>query len=169
MLAGESDLRELVTFCVHCGIRFLVDPRNAGRIDLRCPFGCRKHHRAQRSKERSAAYYRTASGKTKKQRLNARRSERARAPDSASDPAEPVPEESSQPIKMQLAGVTLDDSCLVRSPILSYVQLLVQLAEGFRLSSNELITALRESMRQHSIAYRSRVDYVLQFLHQHPP
>ena len=70
---------------------------------------------------------------------------------------------------MQLAGVALDDSCLALSPILSYAQLLVQHIEGFRLSSNQLITALRKSMRQHSIAYRTRTDYVLQFLHQHPP
>ena len=62
-----------LTHCAHCGIEFLTDPRNAGRTDLRCPFGCRRHHYRQCSGERSAAYYRTRFGKFRKKRHNARR------------------------------------------------------------------------------------------------
>lgn len=51
----------------------MTHPRNAGRRNLRCPFGCRQHHDRQRSAERSAAYYQTHAGKRKKQGHNRRR------------------------------------------------------------------------------------------------
>ncbi len=60
--------------CCHCGIRFFTHPRNAGRRNLRCPFGCRQHHRRQRANARSRKYYRTGSGKKKKKHLNGKRS-----------------------------------------------------------------------------------------------
>jgi hypothetical protein len=53
--------------------------------------------------------------------------------------------------------------------MLSYVQMLLGLIEGLRVGRNELINLLRRWMRQHSIAFRRRIDYVLSFLHQHPP
>jgi hypothetical protein len=41
---------------------------------LRCPFGCRQHHRQQQSNRRSTAFYQTEEGKAKKSELNQRRS-----------------------------------------------------------------------------------------------
>ena len=53
--------------------------------------------------------------------------------------------------------------------MLPYVGMIVSLLEGLRLGRQELLQLLLASLRQHSIAYRSRTDYVLRFLHQHPP
>ena len=90
ILQSHPELQGCVAYCADCGIRFLTHPRNAGRQNLRCPFGCRQHHRRQRSCQRSIAYYRTAAGKAKKKRLNARRQEppgpAGRAAAAAGDP-----------------------------------------------------------------------------------
>jgi hypothetical protein len=43
------------------------------------------------------------------------------------------------------------------------------LLERVSLSLDELVALMLEIVRQRSIAKRSRNDYVLDFLHQHPP
>jgi hypothetical protein len=60
--------------CKHCGIRFFTHPRNAGREDLSCPFGCREHHHRQLGKERSRRHSQKPESKTKKAFRNAQRS-----------------------------------------------------------------------------------------------
>lgn len=60
--------------CCDCGIEFLTSRSNAGRIDMRCPFGCRSKHRIKKSVQRSVAYYKTSQGRQKKMRLNQSRS-----------------------------------------------------------------------------------------------
>ena len=45
ILQAHPHLCSNLTKCVHCNILFFTDPRNKGRTDLRCPFGCRKEHR----------------------------------------------------------------------------------------------------------------------------
>lgn len=176
MLQSHGELRRCVAYCAHCGIRFLTHPRNAGRRDLRCPFGCRQHHRRQRGCQRSTAYYQTAAGKAKKKRLNARR-QGDRVPPTAQpalDPQRTSPNEPTRArlpvrIELRLEGVVLDESSLARSPMLPYVRMLVGLIEGVELSCREVLDLLRQAMRQHSIATRRKIDYVLGFLHQHPP
>jgi len=64
-----------LTRCRHCGIFFLAHRCNAGRHDLRCPFGCQKAHRRRDSTQRSLAYYRDEVGKMKKRIQNGRRAE----------------------------------------------------------------------------------------------
>ena len=51
----------------------------------------------------------------------------------------------------------------------SYLRVFVWLCDGIDLSRNELVDLLRQAMRQRSIATRTRTQYVLRFLHQHPP
>jgi hypothetical protein len=145
---------------------------------LRCPFGCRKHHRRQRSRQRSTAYYRTESGRAKKKRLNARRSSRFPATDSQAGtdvppPAGPPPEQPAEslPVKeeLRLEEVVLDAESVRNSPMLPYVRMVVNLIEGIRLRGEELVELLVQALRQHRIAYRRRADYVLRFLHHHPP
>ena len=60
--------------CRHCGIRFLTHPRNAGRQNLHCPFGCRQHHGRLRANARSRKHYETANGKKNKKAHNGKRS-----------------------------------------------------------------------------------------------
>jgi hypothetical protein len=157
---------------VDCGIRFLTNTRNAGRRDLRCPFGCRRHHRRQCSCQRSTAHYRTAAGKRKKKRLNGRRQRVPPITQPVPDPqAAPPPNtaDDAPPIELRLEGVVLDESSLVESPMLPYVRMVVSLIEGIDFSCGEVLDLLRRAMRQHSIATGSRIDYALSVLNKHPP
>ena len=63
----------------------------------------------------------------------------------------------------------LDESTLAHSPMLPYVRMLVRLIDGVKLTCREVLAVLRESLRQRSIGVRRRIDYILGFLHQHPP
>jgi hypothetical protein len=84
-------------------------------------------------------------------------------------PNDDPPDALAESFELCLAGVTLRESTLVNSPMLPYVRLVVRLVESIELGTGELIHLLLEALRQHSMAYRSRTDYVLDFLHQHPP
>jgi hypothetical protein len=164
-------------------MRFLTHPRNAGRLNLRCPAGCRRHHHQQRANQRSAAYYQTPEGKAKKKLLNARRSCPPASPecqpptDSISHDDSPVaqppddqpPDDPALKIELRLEGVVLDLASVANSRMLPYVRMLVSLIEGLPCSQDEIVCLLQKAMRQHSIVYRTRTDYVLGFLHQHPP
>jgi hypothetical protein len=47
--------------------------------------------------------------------------------------------------------------------------MVASLIEGRTISREELIAALRKSMRQRSIDRRARREYVLRYLNAHPP
>jgi hypothetical protein len=194
LLESDHGLKRRVKYCLDCGIRFLAAPQNVGREDLRCPFGCAKRHRARQSNERVKAYRQTEAGKAKKDALNARRyrgspaglgvsrcaasahvepSSREAAEPANSPQAEnatlPLPAELSVTLALDLNGFVLDESPVVNSPMLPYIRTLIWMLEGVRLSHVELVAWLREVLRQRGIVDRSRRDYVLCFLHQHPP
>lgn len=177
VLESHPHLRACVACCGHCGIRFLSHPRNAGRQDLRCPFGCRRHERRRRSSQRSTAYYRTPSGKAKKKRIASRRraATMCATGNPSAEPAPPSQEEQCSTagmpsrLELRLADVVLEVPSLLHSPILSYLRMIVGLIEGIRPGHAELAEQLQRAMRQHSIAYRLRRDYVLDFLSRHPP
>jgi hypothetical protein len=82
---------------------------------------------------------------------------------------EQLPDGSSIEVALPLEGVVLDESSLATSGMLPYVRLVVGIIEGLALSLMELGEWLRQALRQHSFARRRRGDYVLAFLHQHPP
>lgn len=178
VVESHPRLQRCLTRCVHCGIRFLTHPRNAGRVDLRCPFGCREHHRKQRSSQRSTAYYQTAAGKQKKKSQNCNRYHRTRSSKAEGQPElkqhttcsnDSPPGRLSVKVALRLDGVILGEWDVRKSRMLPYLRMVVRLVEGIGLSCDELLKVLRQAMRQHSLAYRSRTDYVLSFLHQHPP
>ncbi|MEK7766251.1 MAG: hypothetical protein AAB368_08435, partial [bacterium] len=66
VLRDKPQVRRLLAWCRHCGIPFIMDPRNVGREDLGCPFGCADLHRRLGSTERSVAYNRSPAGKLKR-------------------------------------------------------------------------------------------------------
>jgi hypothetical protein len=177
VLVAHPELQECVVNCVQCGIRFLAHPRNAGRRNLRCPFGCRQHHRRQRSYQRSAAYYRTAEGRRRKKRLNAHR-QYPQVPATAppADLASP-PELGQQASSAGECGaaevrpgdLVLDESRLGHSPMVPYVRMIVNLIEGFEFTCREVVHRLRRALRQHSIGARGGTGYLRGFLHEHPP
>jgi hypothetical protein len=88
------------------------------------------------------------------------------APPSAS---EPCSVESPLTIELRLDGVVLDESSLVSSPMLPYVRMVLSLIEGVELTCGEVVCLLRQSLRQRRFGARRRIDYILGFLHQHPP
>jgi len=73
------------------------------------------------------------------------------------------------PLQLPLEGLTLDEASVVNSPMLPYVRMVASLIAGRRIGTAELIDALRKRMRQHSMALRTRADYVLDFLNGRPP
>jgi hypothetical protein len=81
----KPHLRKCLTRCRHCQILFFTHPRNAGRTDLGCPFGCRQAHRRKSSTYRSTEYYRSDEGKQKKRELNKIRSQQNRLVQSRHD------------------------------------------------------------------------------------
>jgi hypothetical protein len=152
-LRSRPHLRPCLTRCRHCRIFFLTHPRNVGRGDLGCPFGCREAHRRKASSERGAAYYRTESGRTKKRALNGRRG-------GGGDPAT-APERQSPAAGPEEMGFD--------ATIVEHVRVVVSLVEGFRVSRGEVLGMLRRTLRQRSILEEGRIDYVLRWLREHPP
>lgn len=73
ILCRRPELRRCLTRCRHCRIFFLTHPRNAGRRDLGCPFGCQQAHRNRESVQRTVAYYRDEHGRMKKRIQNGKR------------------------------------------------------------------------------------------------
>ena len=72
-------------------------------------------------------------------------------------------------VELRLGAVVLNETSLRKSRMLPYVRMVVSLIEGIEFSYQELVRLLRQAMRQHSIARRTRSEYVLRFLHEHPP
>ena len=138
-------LRKCLARCRHCGIFFLTDPRNAGRRDLGCPFGCSRAHRQKQSTKRSVAYYQEPEGRVKKQALNSRRRKSPRPP----KPPNPVPPEPR--------------------PFLQYLCVLVGLIEGRPVQLWEVIEMLEQAVRQHRMVRTRRIDQGVAWLHEQPP
>lgn len=112
----------------------------------------------------------------KKKRLNAQRSYDSNPQPRPTVPAEqaipastPALSEWSATDELRLEGVDLNQASLRKSRMLPYVRMVVSLIEGIELSCQEIALLLGQALRQHSIASRSRSQYVLRFLHQHPP
>lgn len=134
-------LRKCLARCRHCGIFFLADPRNVGRRDLGCPFGCSRVHRQRQSTLRSVAYYREPEGKLKKQALNARRRK-------SSPPSNPV---------------------LPGRPFLRYLCVVLGLIEGRTVGLWEVVEMLERTARQHRMVRARRIDQSVARLHEKPP
>ena len=138
-------LRKCLVRCRHCGIFFLTDPRNAGRRDLGCPFGCSRVHRQKQSTKRSVAYYREPEGKIKKQALNARRQKSPQPPDLPG----PIP-----------PGLR---------PFLQYLCVMIGLIEGRPVELWEVVAMLERTVRQHRMVRTRRIDQGVVWLHEQPP
>jgi hypothetical protein len=81
----------------------------------------------------------------------------------------PRPEAAAVPGELRLEGLVLDEPTVTHSPLLPYVRMVVNAIEGLHLRRAEVLTWLVDLLRQHKMARRRSVDYVLQYLHQHPP
>jgi len=154
VLRLNPELRRCCVRCQHCRIFFLTDPRNAGRKDLRCSFGCRKAHRKRQSARSSAAHYNTPSGKDKKRLLNQRRSLGLTNPT-----VDFAPEDDIAYTEVS----DLDDE------VIDHVRVVTGLIEGRTVSREEIIFMLVRILRQHSMVRENRLDYVIRHLNSKPP
>jgi hypothetical protein len=152
VLRAKPYLRRCLTRCRHCRIFFLTHPRNAGRKDLGCPFGCQAEHRKRRSTRRSVEYYQSKEGKFKKRIQNGKR--------------------GNPRAKAALAHKPEDAALNQRSvdaDIVRYLQIIIGMIEGRRIRSSEILEMAARVLRQHSIVRRRRIDYVLQYLNKRAP
>ena len=78
-------------------------------------------------------------------------------------------EASGEDVLLTLEGFTLDETMLVKSPMLSYLAMVASVIEARVISTEVLLYLLRKSMRQRSFDRLPRREYVLRFLNQHPP
>ena len=140
VIKRQPELKRCLTRCRHCQILFFTHPRNAGRNDLRCPFGCREAHRRQKSVERSVAYYRCQEGKKKKIALNQRRNRIKDIPASTSDRAVGIKIEGDQ-------------------AILSHIQVVVSLIEGHQVLFKTIKTVVAKLLRQPRIDLKKNLLY----------
>ena len=191
VLRRKPHLWSYLVRCRHCRIFFLTDPRNTGRTDLRCPFGCKQAHRKKESKERSTAYYQTESGKMKKKHQNNKRSktsdpnrdsqgkEEREKPEASVERCQPKTGEKREEPKASMerenprAGVERDDSDLDLDEaedverdedMVKHIQLQTSLIEGRAVSREETLDMLKRIVRQRSLASERRLDYVVRFV-----
>ena len=155
VLRAKPHLRACLTRCRHCGIFFLTHRRNAGRRDLRCPFGCREAHRQQASAQRSAAYYREPKGKRKKSDLNQRRPRQYCPPKPTPNP----PQTRARQRRRRRWNPLMVD----------YVRMVASLIEDRRLSRRSVLRMLARKLRQHTICRRRQIDQTVAWLHKEPP
>jgi hypothetical protein len=142
VLRDKPELRKCLTRCRHCRILFFTHPRNAGRRDLGCPFGCRQAHRKQSAKQRSIEFYRSDAGKIKKRNLNARRSQRHHLAESA------FPEKRCT---RQQEHVSAD--------IERHLQVVSSLIDARRVTRQEIRELVTEILRQLRIDKGKRLVY----------
>jgi hypothetical protein len=156
VLRTKPHLRRCLVRCRHCRIFFLTDPRNAGRVDLRCPFGCQETYRRKSSTERSVGYYGTEEGKMKKKIQNAKRGRK----EVVASPADPPEIEKAKPSPEKKEW---DEAAV------SYIRQVTGLIEGRRVSREEIVEMLERGVRQHGMEGGNRMDYVVDYLKKKDP
>ena len=75
----------------------------------------------------------------------------------------------TEPWSLELEGVVLTQQTLASSPVLSYLCGVIRVLEKRPITREELLQTLGESLRQRSLGARSRREYVLSYLNEHPP
>ncbi len=138
----KPQLRKCLTRCRHCQILFFTHPRNAGRTDLGCPFGCRQAHRRKSSTYRSTEYYRSDEGKQKKEELNKARSQQNRLAQSRLD-----------------ENGNNDGGSKFDAATVSHIQVVTSLIEGRFVGLAEIFVMLDNMLRQHSIVIGVKLFY----------
>jgi len=171
--------RRCLKRCRCCRIFILTDPRNTGRKDLRCPFGCQQAHEKQESTRRSVAWYRTAKGKERKRVANRKRN-RTTVPGKPRakeiQPAEPT-DATPTPGETGLDPVTTaQESSSQRlkpgpwpRPMVKYVRVVVSLIERRKVSLEQIHQMLVKIWRQRGMARRRKVDHIVERLNERAP
>lgn len=154
VLRAHSLLRPCLTRCRHCRIFFLTHPRNAGREDLGCPFGCREAHRKRESTQRSVAYYRGEVGRACRRIQNGNRQ-------FSGMPHAPEPPSKS--------GHSDTSPGFWPAPMLRYLRMVISLIEKRPVREEEIREMLARVLRQRSIGRRRPIEHIIERLNEHPP
>jgi hypothetical protein len=141
VVRSKPEVRRCLAPCRDCGIYFVADPRNAGRHDLRCPFGCQQAHRRRESTQRSVAYYQDETGKMKKRIQNGRRGAQA---------AKPAPATGEGPSET----------------LVEHLRVVTSRIEGRRVSREEILELL---LRQRSMVEGGKAGDDGRRPDEHPP
>jgi hypothetical protein len=149
VLKEKPHLRRYLIRCRHCQILFFTHPRNEGRRDLRCPFGCRQTHRKQNAIHRSNEYYRSPEGKIKKKYLNSRR--------------------NASSVSVSSSDETPIDSCQCDVDTVVHIQLTTSLIRGRPVGFQEVIRMIERILRQHSIDKQKIMPYGGAVTYTKPP
>jgi hypothetical protein len=146
VLIGHPHLQTCLKQCNHCQIHFLTHPRNAGRKDLRCPFGCRQAHRKAKSTQRSTEYYRNDKEKKKAQNNRRRKEEKPSA----------------------VAPGVRDDNC-IDPAVIAHIQVVTSLIEARAVTWKETEEMVRAILRQHSMGVAGKRCYLNVHQAKSPP
>lgn len=128
ILHKKTYLRKYLVRCIQCRIYFFIDPRNLGRKDIRCAFGCRQTHSRKNSVKRSVEYYQNEYGKIKKKMQNDKRKN-----------------------KSDSKGAGETSEIMIDKTMFKHLQNTMSMVEGRKVGPDEVVAMLKE-MRQHSIA-----------------
>jgi hypothetical protein len=139
VIKQQPELKRCLTRCRHCQILFFTHPRNAGRNDVRCPFGCREARRKQKSTERSVAYYRSKEGKFKKAELNKQRNQKE--------------------ICAWTTYSSVGSKVEADRTIFSHIQVVISLIEGYQVVLEIIKTVVAKLLRQHRIDLKKKLLY----------
>ncbi|MFQ5770241.1 MAG: hypothetical protein ACE5HX_06875 [bacterium] len=145
VLRSKPHLRKCLSKCRHCQIYFLTHPRNAGRNDLGCPFGCRQTHQKKAAIKRSIEYYRSDAGKIKKKQLNDRRADQNR-----------LVESKQGEMRLRICQSDIDKT------MLSHIEVVTALIEARDVGWDEIVRMVAEilrHLRQLSIDKRKKGVY----------
>ena len=144
VLRSQCHLRRCLRRCRHCRIFFLTHPRNAGRQRLELSLWLPEAHRKRRSTERSVAYYDDRGRQSEEEDAKRQASSEVRGGRDATT----APETGARWDSMDAAWC-------------GYVRMVASLIEGRRVSEAEILEMLVRALRQHSMARRRRMDYVV--------
>jgi hypothetical protein len=165
-LKTKPHLRSCCKRCTHCRIFFLTDPRNRGREDLGCPFGCRDSHRRKCSTERSTAYNRSPAGKLKRKQGREKK-RRSQAPSELT--GDEFPKEKNALSAAETAWRAELADLKLEMPLVEYLRAVTSLIEARAVRREEILQMLRRAMVQRSFARERRLDYLVRTLKEKPP
>ena len=163
-LRTKPHLHQCLCRCRHCRIFFLSHPRNAGRRDLGCSFGCKQEHRRRESIRRSTEYYQGEQGRAYKKRQN----QRQRGQVEILDPQKrwPLPKSPQPPCPAELAQAL---PAATDPELVEHVRVGVSLIENRAVSLAEIWQMLLRVLRQRSMGRRRKIDHAVAWLKSNPP
>jgi hypothetical protein len=166
ILRSKPHLRKCLCRCRHCPIFFLTDPRNAGRHDLGCRFGCKKEHRRRESIRRSTVYYQGEQGREYKRRQN----QRQRKQVEILDPQPAKPSDASPSPKTPCPAEVAEALPAAKDPeLVEHVRAVVSLIEERPVALEEIWQMLLRVLSQRSMGRRRKIDHVVAWLRANPP